>query len=406
MPGRDAGEHPRQWKLAAHGDRLALRMPDQPDVQALAGEAVAAGIEIALPAATDPQGDPQGGLAAGDAAEPDAAAFPAAPDEDAMEDAAPLPFLAPPPDDAVPAGAGRAGPATGDDEAALRALLRAASGGRVRSASGDGERAPAATPAQGPAAARADLPPQAPAASAGETGREPERPRLAVDTGMPPRSGANADPHAGANARSGDGPGRMPVSVLGFSTSSAPVTPPPVLAGQLSPTAAGVVAAIEAEPAWRAAAAEAAIAQRGQAPGQAPGQTHGVVSSLRIQLNPAELGMVTARLVASGSQLEIEIRVESNDARQRLANDSDAIVRALRGVGYDVERVTIQQAQPAGATAQQDNAGGRNPLMQQEHQHGRAGGGRNGRDGPDDGGSTRPGAGEAAAQRAGGGVYI
>ncbi|HRP78489.1 MAG TPA: flagellar hook-length control protein FliK, partial [Aquamicrobium sp.] len=229
----------------------------------------------------------------------------------------------------------------------------------------------------------------------GEAGREPERPRPAGGMPAPPSPRADAD---GATAR-------MPVSVLGFSTSSAPVMPPAVVA-QLSTTAAGVVAAIEAEPAWRAAAAEAALSQRVQTPAQA----HATVSSLRIQLNPAELGMVTARLVASGSQLEVEIRVESNDARQRLANDADAIVRALRGVGYEVERVTIQQAPQAGNAAQQQGAAGRDPLAQQDQQPrdgaGANAGGRNGRQEADNGGTAGHHAGETAAQRAGGDVYI
>ncbi len=218
----------------------------------------------------------------------------------------------------------------------------------------------------------------------------------------PPRAEAATPPPAGA-----DKPQPV-VSVLGFSTSSAPVVPanivPANLASQLSATGAGVVAAIEAEPTWRAAAAEAAP-QRGQ--------TAGVVSSLRIQLNPAELGMVTARLVATGSQLEIEIRVESNDARQKLAHDADAIVKALRGVGYDIERVTIQQA-PQGSPgtqqqAQQQGAASRDPFMQQGQQQDQAGanaGGRNGQNSGNGATAAQRNAGEPGAERAGGSVYI
>lgn len=218
----------------------------------------------------------------------------------------------------------------------------------------------------------------------------------------PPRAEAATPAPAGA-----DKPQPV-VSVLGFSTSSAPVVPanivPANLASQLSTTGAGVVAAIEAEPTWRAAAGEAAP-QRGQ--------TAGVVSSLRIQLNPAELGMVTARLVATGSQLEIEIRVESNDARQKLAHDADAIVKALRGVGYDIERVTIQQA-PQGSPgtqqhAQQQGAASRDPFMQQGQQQDQAGanaGGRNGQNSGNGATAAQRNAGEPGAERAGGGVYI
>jgi chemotaxis protein MotD len=332
-------------------------------------------------------------------AEQDANAFPTISDGDAT--AAAIPAAPQPRQDVqrAPEGRGKVDPAPADEGAVTGTPMRGASGGEERRTAGDGERPPAQP--DRPVIAREGRPaPQAPAptatTSAGEAGREPERLRPAGGMAAPPSPRADAD----------GGPARMPVSVLGFSTSSAPVMPPAVVVAQLSTTAAGVVAAIEAEPAWRAAAAEAALSQRAQTPAQA----HATVSSLRIQLNPAELGMVTARLVASGSQLEVEIRVESNDARQRLANDADAIVRALRGVGYEVERVTIQQAPQAGSAGQQHGAAGRDPLAQQDQQPrdgaGANAGGRNGRQEADNGGTARHHAGETAAQRSGGGVYI
>ena len=168
----------------------------------------------------------------------------------------------------------------------------------------------------------------------------------------------------------------------------------------LNPTAAGLVAAIGAEPTWRAAAAEAASAatQRGQ----------GSISSLRIQLNPAEFGMVTARLTIAGPQLEIEIRVESNDARQRLAADGDAIVKALRAIGYDIDKVTIQQAPQGGSPAPQQGGQGRDSFLNgqgqaQERANGNAGG-RNGQG--NESGTGRRGTGETVAERSGGDVYI
>jgi chemotaxis protein MotD len=219
-------------------------------------------------------------------------------------------------------------------------------------------------------------------------------------------AGTTAQPRgeAIAAAQGGADKAQPTVSVLGFSNSSAPVIAaniaPAGLAAPLSTTGAGVVAAIEAEPTWRAAAADA-VTQRGG--------SNGVVSSLRIQLNPAELGMVTARLVASGSQLEIEIRVESNDARQKLANDADAIVKALRGVGYDVERVTIHQGPQGGASAQPQGTASRDPFMQQGQQQDQAGanaGGRNGQASGNGANAAQRNPGEPGAERPGGGVYI
>lgn len=188
------------------------------------------------------------------------------------------------------------------------------------------------------------------------------------------------------------------VGVLGFSAAPSPAATP-----LLGATAAGLVSAIGADPGMRAAAQEAG------APGGQRGQAPSGVSTLRIQLHPAELGMVTARLTATGSQLSIEIQVESNDARQRLATDSDAILKALRTVGFDVEKVTIQQVQPGGSGNAQQGAAGRDQTL--SNQQARDGDGARGQSGRNqaggDGEGARHGAGEAAAdRRPGGGLYI
>lgn len=64
---------------------------------------------------------------------------------------------------------------------------------------------------------------------------------------------------------------------------------------------------------------------------------------LKIELHPAELGMVTASLRLAGEQLSIELKPETHEAYRRLATDSDAIVKSLRGLGFDVDKVTILQ---------------------------------------------------------------
>ncbi|MEQ1944686.1 flagellar hook-length control protein FliK [Mesorhizobium sp. VNQ89] len=65
--------------------------------------------------------------------------------------------------------------------------------------------------------------------------------------------------------------------------------------------------------------------------------------SLKIQLHPAELGMVTATLRFAGEQLSIELKVENQEAYRRLSSDSDIIVNSLRDLGYDIDRVTVLQ---------------------------------------------------------------
>lgn len=213
----------------------------------------------------------------------------------------------------------------------------------------------------------------------------------ADDTGNRGRSGNPAGPSSPAFQ------GR--VDVVGFSTVASPA---PAAIASLNPTAAGLVAAIEAEPGWRPAALDSAFLT-----GLRNGSQQSGFNTLRIQLHPAELGMVTARLTGTGAQLSIEIEVESNDARQRLTSDSDAIVRALRAVGYDVDKVTIQQApQNQSAHAQQGASGGREQAQQQLAQDGAGAGGRGEQGTQREGQAGSHGQGETAADRAGGGLYI
>ncbi|TGS61917.1 flagellar hook-length control protein FliK, partial [Mesorhizobium sp. M1C.F.Ca.ET.176.01.1.1] len=64
---------------------------------------------------------------------------------------------------------------------------------------------------------------------------------------------------------------------------------------------------------------------------------------LKIELHPSELGSVTASLRLSGEQLSIEMKPETHEAYRRLTTDSDAIVKSMRSLGFDVDKVTILQ---------------------------------------------------------------
>lgn len=253
----------------------------------------------------------------------------------------------------------------------------------------------AGAPATAPAIATTDMPAPPSGRPADTAATQPASPAPQRSQGdAPDMQRTMANMTAGERTSEASQPR---VTVLGFNTATAPA--------QLSATSAGMVAVIEAEPTWRAAAAEAAAATTQRGPGH-----HHNVSTLRIQLNPAELGMVTARLVANGPQLEIEIKVESNDARQRLANDSDAIIKALRAVGYDVDRITIQQASQSGnaATQQQGGQSRDTPMQEQGRQQADANaGGRNGQNGAgEDSEAARRAAGATLQERSGGDVYI
>ncbi|MBU2145602.1 MAG: flagellar hook-length control protein FliK [Alphaproteobacteria bacterium] len=85
--------------------------------------------------------------------------------------------------------------------------------------------------------------------------------------------------------------------------------------------------------------------------------------SLSIQLHPAELGMVTASLKFVGDQLSIELQVENNEAYRALQTDSESLVKSLRGMGYEIDRVTILQ--PAAASSTQTRPDGAGAGAQQ-----------------------------------------
>jgi chemotaxis protein MotD len=118
-----------------------------------------------------------------------------------------------------------------------------------------------------------------------------------------------------------------------------------VVSIQRAPAPAPAVGSDQSSLAPRAGASEAAHLQTSQ-----QGEAGKMVQTLKIQLQPAELGTVTAKLRLMGEQLMVDLQVESTEARHRLSTDSDSIVKALRSLGYDIDRVTIQQSTPGGQT--------------------------------------------------------
>lgn len=120
----------------------------------------------------------------------------------------------------------------------------------------------------------------------------------------------------------------------------------------VSRTVSDLAGAIASDNGWR------------QALSPAPGLTHSSHSAavpahlLKIELHPAELGVVTASLRLSSGQLSIELKPDSHEAHRKLSSDTDTIVKALRGLGFDVDRITVLQPQIAPtAPARSDAAG-------------------------------------------------
>lgn len=73
-----------------------------------------------------------------------------------------------------------------------------------------------------------------------------------------------------------------------------------------------------------------------------------ILHGIKIQLHPAELGSVSVKMMMSGTQLSVEIQPETAEAYKRLSADGDGMMRALRGLGFDVDRIVVQQPQGGG----------------------------------------------------------
>lgn len=162
----------------------------------------------------------------------------------------------------------------------------------------------------------------------------------------------SARPASSRNLESPAQPGR--VSVVSEQSMPAPAASAP------SATATALALDI-ASAAPRHTAAATAVQQL-----QATATNSTSAHSLKIQLRPVELGTVTANLHLAGSQLTVEIEVENAEAYHRLSADREAITSALKGLGFDVDHVTIQAPQASNSAnartdgnAPQTGSGGR-----------------------------------------------
>lgn len=121
------------------------------------------------------------------------------------------------------------------------------------------------------------------------------------------------------------------------STQSFPAPFTPVL----DPTTSRLVTAIASDIGTQQTPSTAALLPA--TPHQAPVAAH----TLKIELHPAELGVVNAHLRLTGEQLSIELLPDTQEAYRHLSSDGDTIARALRDLGFDVGKVTVLQPQIA-----------------------------------------------------------
>ncbi|RRI07987.1 flagellar hook-length control protein FliK [Mesorhizobium tamadayense] len=181
-----------------------------------------------------------------------------------------------------------------------------------------------------------------PGAQGTETDAAPQsrRPAAAQKTAQTAQSIAAIKPSSAA--------GRM--DVVSQQSFPAPAQSP------ISQTASALVEAIASDNGVREAFSSASLAS--QTANSVAVPTH----VLKIELHPSELGMVIASLRLSGEQLSIEMKPETHEAYRRLTADSDAIVKSLRGLGFEVDRVTILQPSIAAHSAGRVDANSAPPM--------------------------------------------
>jgi chemotaxis protein MotD len=72
------------------------------------------------------------------------------------------------------------------------------------------------------------------------------------------------------------------------------------------------------------------------------GNTVTEVNTLKLQMNPENLGNMVASLRLKGEELTVELQVSSVEAYRHLSADQDDIVKALQDQGFTIDKVTVQ----------------------------------------------------------------
>jgi len=103
---------------------------------------------------------------------------------------------------------------------------------------------------------------------------------------------------------------------------------------------AAVTAALSGDSEW-ARAMEPSSALSNAAEWTSTGK---VVNTLKIQMNPIDLGPVTATMRLSGDALNVDLKVETGAAYRQMKEDHGKILEALRSQGYAIDNVTISMA--------------------------------------------------------------
>lgn len=103
------------------------------------------------------------------------------------------------------------------------------------------------------------------------------------------------------------------------------------------PNATALATALKAAPTWT----EALQAVDRSGPNTL-GNTVTEVNTLKLQMNPENLGSMVASLKLKGEELTVELRVDSIEAYQQLSADHDDNVKGLQDQGFSIDKVTVQ----------------------------------------------------------------
>ncbi|MDW9527310.1 flagellar hook-length control protein FliK [Sinorhizobium meliloti] len=101
--------------------------------------------------------------------------------------------------------------------------------------------------------------------------------------------------------------------------------------------ATSVTTAIAGDSGWAEALQSSAATTKPEAWSQA-GKT---LNTLKIQMHPVDLGMVTATLRLKDDELQVDLKVETGEAFRQLRDDQSEMVKALRAQGFAVDQVNI-----------------------------------------------------------------
>lgn len=155
--------------------------------------------------------------------------------------------------------------------------------------------------------------------------------------------------------------------------------------------AGAVTTAIAQDPNWAASLSATSGLSHSEA-----AVTGKVVNTLKIQMKPIDLGMVTATLRLHGDALVVSLQVETAEAYRQLSDDQDSIVKALRGHGFAVDQVSVQLSPVDRSSGPQQGDGQTQQQQQQFSSQPQAREGGNGRQGGN-GDGTRTFAGEGTS---------